>query len=188
MLLSFCLHFAFTCFPFSLMLLSFAFMLLSFCVQLLFNVYCILNIYIYIIWAHFPILRHCDQSLVNSNPHKLVVILTLCKWITSKCASSVRSSPRMWKYWLWSASALRSKVDAWVQVACPRLSMDWGSSAYSKPMLPGQNFWVFALWLVLRRNLCLDRAQADILWSSCCLWCLILSEGVLSRIDEYFCS
>ncbi|CAK9003108.1 unnamed protein product [Durusdinium trenchii] len=31
--------------------------------------------------------------------------------------------------------ALMSKVDAWVQVACPRLSMDWGSSAYSKPML-----------------------------------------------------
>lgn len=31
--------------------------------------------------------------------------------------------------------ALMSTVDAWVQVACPRLSMDWGSSAYSKPML-----------------------------------------------------
>ncbi|CAJ1446552.1 unnamed protein product [Effrenium voratum] len=30
--------------------------------------------------------------------------------------------------------ALMPNVDAWVQVACPRLSMDWGSS-YSKPML-----------------------------------------------------
>lgn len=28
-------------------------------------------------------------------------------------------------------------MDAWVQVACPRLSMDWGSSAYSKPMCLG---------------------------------------------------
>ena len=33
-----------------------------------------------------------------------------------------------------SKSTLRSSVDAWVQVACPRLSMDWGSSSYSKPM------------------------------------------------------
>ncbi len=30
-------------------------------------------------------------------------------------------------------------MDAWVQVACPRLSMDWGSSAYSKPMYLGPN-------------------------------------------------
>lgn len=34
---------------------------------------------------------------------------------------------------------VRSTVDAWVQVACPRLSMDWGSSAYSKPMCLGRS-------------------------------------------------
>ena len=40
-------------------------------------------------------------------------------------------------------SQFGSKVDAWVQVACPRLSIDWGES-FSKPLL--SSFEAFTAW------------------------------------------
>ena len=38
--------------------------------------------------------------------------------------------------------SLEEKVDAWVQIACPRLSIDWGKEISSKPLLTSFEFFV----------------------------------------------
>lgn len=64
--------------------------------------------------GHPPILKYLEEQIKASN--KQVIRILLSEIFPQKLA------------------LMDQKVDAWVQIACPRLSIDWGM-AFSKPLL-----------------------------------------------------
>ena len=74
------------------------------------------------------VLKHIEELLSAQNVNYSVVLLS--EVFPSKLDVSDMSNRRC----LTCLFQLFSDVDAWIQIACPRLSIDWGY-AFTKPLL-----------------------------------------------------